>query len=43
MYQCYAGFAFPSGFPVEKISCLADGRWERLPHCLGMFLDLSTC
>ncbi|XP_073992974.1 sushi, von Willebrand factor type A, EGF and pentraxin domain-containing protein uif isoform X1 [Rhodnius prolixus] len=35
MYQCYAGFAFPSGFPVEKISCLADGRWERLPHCLA--------
>ncbi|XP_055681349.1 sushi, von Willebrand factor type A, EGF and pentraxin domain-containing protein 1 isoform X2 [Lutzomyia longipalpis] len=35
MYQCYAGFAFPSGSPLEKISCLADGRWERQPACLA--------
>jgi len=35
MYQCYAGFAFPSNEPIEKVSCLADGRWERLPTCLG--------
>lgn len=35
MYQCYAGFAFPSSLPVEKISCLADGRWEKLPNCLA--------
>lgn len=35
MYQCYAGFAFPSGLPIERVSCLADGRWERLPTCLG--------
>ncbi|XP_046990617.1 sushi, von Willebrand factor type A, EGF and pentraxin domain-containing protein 1 [Schistocerca americana] len=34
-YQCYAGFAFPSGQPLERISCLADGRWERLPTCLA--------
>ncbi|KAK7873875.1 hypothetical protein R5R35_005737 [Gryllus longicercus] len=35
MYQCYAGFAFPSALPIEKVSCLADGRWERLPTCLA--------
>lgn len=35
MYQCYAGFAFASGSPIEKISCLADGRWERKPSCLA--------
>ncbi|XP_054265760.1 uncharacterized protein LOC128988471 [Macrosteles quadrilineatus] len=35
LYQCYAGFAFPSGLPIEKVSCLADGRWERLPTCLA--------
>lgn len=34
-YQCYAGFAFPTSQPVEKISCLADGRWERQPSCLA--------
>lgn len=34
-YQCYAGFGFPSGQRSEKISCLADGKWERLPSCLG--------
>lgn len=36
-YQCYAGFAFPSSKPVEKISCLSDGRWEKKPSCLGKF------
>ncbi|XP_075226178.1 sushi, von Willebrand factor type A, EGF and pentraxin domain-containing protein uif [Lycorma delicatula] len=35
LYQCYAGFAFPSGSPIEKVSCLADGRWEKLPTCLA--------
>ncbi|XP_063243609.1 sushi, von Willebrand factor type A, EGF and pentraxin domain-containing protein 1 isoform X2 [Bacillus rossius redtenbacheri] len=35
MYQCYAGFAFPTGQPIERVSCLADGRWERLPTCLA--------
>ncbi|XP_069668601.1 uncharacterized protein uif isoform X2 [Periplaneta americana] len=35
MYQCYAGFAFPSGLSIERVSCLADGRWERLPTCLA--------
>ncbi|XP_032681239.1 sushi, von Willebrand factor type A, EGF and pentraxin domain-containing protein 1 isoform X1 [Odontomachus brunneus] len=34
-YQCYAGFAFPTGRPTEKISCLADGRWEKKPSCLA--------
>lgn len=35
MYQCYAGFAFASGNAIEKISCLADGNWERQPSCLA--------
>lgn len=35
MYQCYAGFNFPTGNAIEKISCLADGRWERNPSCLA--------
>lgn len=35
MYQCYAGFAFPTGQPIERISCLSDGRWEKKPTCLG--------
>ncbi|KAK9881868.1 hypothetical protein WA026_018067 [Henosepilachna vigintioctopunctata] len=35
MYQCYAGFAFSTGQPIEKISCLADGRWEKKPNCLA--------
>lgn len=35
MYQCYAGFAFPTQNAIEKISCLADGRWERTPSCLA--------
>ena len=34
-YQCYAGFAFPTGRPTQKISCLADGRWEKKPTCLA--------
>lgn len=35
MYQCYAGFAFPTSNAIEKISCLSDGRWERTPSCLA--------
>lgn len=35
MYQCYAGFNFPTGNAIEKISCLSDGRWERTPSCLA--------
>lgn len=35
MYQCYAGFTFSSGLPIEKISCLPDGRWERKPTCMA--------
>ncbi|XP_059477749.1 uncharacterized protein LOC132198041 isoform X1 [Neocloeon triangulifer] len=34
-YQCYAGFAFPTGEPVEMVSCAADGHWEKLPTCLA--------
>lgn len=34
-YQCYAGFAFPSGKATEVITCLASGKWEKLPLCLG--------
>ena len=41
-YQCYAGFAFSSGKPVEKISCMADGRWEKKPACLGKNSVLYT-
>ena len=37
-YQCYAGFGFPSGQKTEKISCLADGRWEKLPSCQGEYM-----
>lgn len=42
MYQCYAGFAFPSNEPIEKVSCLADGRWERLPTCLGKSINIEN-
>ncbi|CAG0905248.1 unnamed protein product [Darwinula stevensoni] len=34
-YQCYAGFGFPSGLPVETIRCTAEGDWEKLPTCLA--------
>jgi len=32
-FQCYAGFAFPSGNPLESITCLEDGSWSPLPNC----------
>lgn len=35
MYQCYAGFTFSSGKPIEKISCLANGHWSSQPLCLA--------
>lgn len=35
MYQCYAGFTFSSGKPIEKISCLASGHWSSQPLCLA--------
>ena len=35
MYQCYAGFAFPSGNPLESIRCLENGQWSPLPNCQG--------
>ncbi|ENN80781.1 hypothetical protein YQE_02790, partial [Dendroctonus ponderosae] len=35
MYQCYAGFAFPSAQPIERITCLSDGKWEKKPNCLA--------
>lgn len=41
MYQCYAGFAFPTGQPIEKISCLSDGRWEKKPTCLGTLIPCA--
>jgi hypothetical protein len=34
-YQCYAGFAFPSAKATEIITCLASGKWEKLPLCMG--------
>ncbi|XP_018027289.2 sushi, von Willebrand factor type A, EGF and pentraxin domain-containing protein 1, partial [Hyalella azteca] len=34
-YQCYAGFAFPSGSPVETVTCLETGQWQPLPECLA--------
>ncbi|XP_015790438.1 uncharacterized protein LOC107367263 isoform X1 [Tetranychus urticae] len=34
-YQCYAGFAFPSGRGVETIRCGEDGHWGKLPVCLA--------
>jgi hypothetical protein len=40
-FQCYAGFAFPSGLPIETISCNADGTWGILPICQGNFKLIS--
>lgn len=34
-YQCYAGFAFLSGLPVETVTCMDNGQWQSLPECLG--------
>ena len=34
-FQCYAGFAFPSGNILETISCLDNGEWSPLPNCQG--------
>ena len=39
-FQCYAGFAFPSGNPLESITCLEDGSWSPLPNCQGRFVLL---
>ena len=35
MYQCYAGFSFPSGRPIEAITCTESGEWNngQLPEC----------
>lgn len=41
-YQCYAGFAFPSGLPTEAIRCSEDGRWEKLPVCLASSCPLLS-
>lgn len=34
-YQCYAGFAFPSGQLTQSIKCTQSGKWEKLPVCLA--------
>ena len=34
-FQCYAGFAFPSGNILETINCLDNGEWSPLPNCQG--------
>ena len=34
-FQCYAGFAFPSGNTLESIACLDNGEWSPLPNCQG--------
>ncbi|XP_042883171.1 sushi, von Willebrand factor type A, EGF and pentraxin domain-containing protein 1-like isoform X2 [Penaeus japonicus] len=34
-YQCYAGFGFLSGQPVETVRCTELGEWEKLPECLA--------
>ncbi|XP_055948273.1 uncharacterized protein LOC129981454 isoform X2 [Argiope bruennichi] len=41
-YQCYAGFAFPSGLPTETIRCSEDGKWEKLPVCLASSCPLLS-
>lgn len=35
IYQCYAGFAFPSNQRTESIRCGEDGKWGKLPICLA--------
>ena len=32
-YQCYAGFGFASGNPIEEIICTSDGTWSGTPIC----------
>ena len=32
-YQCYAGFGFPSGNPIETIVCTKEGTWSFTPEC----------
>ncbi len=32
-YQCYAGFRFPNGNPIETIVCTSDGTWSFTPVC----------
>ncbi|XP_076035426.1 sushi, von Willebrand factor type A, EGF and pentraxin domain-containing protein uif [Oratosquilla oratoria] len=34
-YQCYAGFAFPTGKHIETVVCNEEGIWDRLPECLA--------
>lgn len=35
MYQCYAGFKFTTGNPMESIACTQDGSWSATPKCEG--------
>ena len=32
-YQCYAGFGFASGNPIETIVCNSEGSWSFTPEC----------
>ena len=41
-FQCYYGFAFPSGNQLESISCLQDGSWSPLPNCQGKSMNMSS-
>ena len=40
MYQCYAGFKFTTGNPMESIACTQDGSWSATPKCEGTTLRL---
>ena len=41
-FQCYYGFAFPSGNQLESISCLQDGSWSPLPNCQGKYMIILS-
>ena len=41
MYQCYAGFKFTTGKPIESIACTQDGVWSATPKCEGTILKKS--
>ena len=41
-YQCYAGFGFSSGQPIETIVCTEDGTWSYLPVCQGTYVTKTV-